>query len=50
MRADVFRRMSELLLEASDLDAGSLGVPDESRMRDLIRAVGNMMASDCEPS
>lgn len=42
-------------LEASDLDldldldAGTLGVLDELRMRDLIRAVGNMMGSDCEP-
>jgi mRNA-degrading endonuclease toxin of MazEF toxin-antitoxin module len=32
-----------------DLDAGTLGVLDESRMRDLVRAVGNMMGSDCEP-
>ena len=32
-----------------DLDAGVLGVLDERRLRDLIRAVGNMMASDCEP-
>ncbi len=38
-------------LEISDLDlgAGTLGVLDESRIRDLIRAVGNMMGSDCEP-
>jgi mRNA-degrading endonuclease toxin of MazEF toxin-antitoxin module len=32
-----------------DLNAGALGVLDESRMRDLIRAVGNMMGSACEP-
>lgn len=38
-------------LETSDLDldAGTLGVLDELRMRNLIRAVGNMMGSDCEP-
>lgn len=38
-------------LESSDLDmdAGALGVLDEPRMRDLVRAVGNMMGSDCEP-
>lgn len=33
-----------------DLDAGVIGVLDESRMRDLVRAVGNMMGSDCEPT
>ena len=32
-----------------DLDAGVVGVLDATRMRDLIRAVGNMMGSDCEP-
>ncbi len=32
-----------------DIDAGILGVLDDVRMRDLIRAVGNMMGSDCEP-
>lgn len=32
-----------------DLDAGPLGILDEARMRDLIRAIGNMMGSDCEP-
>jgi mRNA-degrading endonuclease toxin of MazEF toxin-antitoxin module len=32
-----------------DLDAGVLGVLDDVRMRDLIRAIGNMMGSDCEP-
>jgi len=32
-----------------DLDAGVLGVLDALRMRELVRAVGNMMASDCEP-
>jgi mRNA-degrading endonuclease toxin of MazEF toxin-antitoxin module len=32
-----------------DVDAGVLGVLDASRLRELIRAVGNMMGSDCEP-
>jgi mRNA-degrading endonuclease toxin of MazEF toxin-antitoxin module len=38
-------------LEVSELDpdVGVLGVLDESQMRDRIRAVGNMMGSDCEP-
>jgi mRNA-degrading endonuclease toxin of MazEF toxin-antitoxin module len=33
-----------------DLDSGVIGVLDEVRMRDLIRAVGDMMGSDCEPA
>jgi mRNA-degrading endonuclease toxin of MazEF toxin-antitoxin module len=39
-------------LAVSDLDpdAGVLGVLDESRMHDLIRAVGDMMGTDCEPA
>jgi mRNA-degrading endonuclease toxin of MazEF toxin-antitoxin module len=32
-----------------DLDRGTLGRLDEPRFRDLVRAVGNMMGSDCEP-
>ena len=38
-------------IEVADLDpnAGVLGVLDEARLRDLIRAVGDMMGSDCEP-
>ena len=32
-----------------DIDAGVLGVLDALRMRELIRAVGHMMGSDCEP-
>jgi mRNA-degrading endonuclease toxin of MazEF toxin-antitoxin module len=32
-----------------DLNTGVVGVLDEERMRDLVRAVGNMMGSDCEP-
>lgn len=34
---------------ALDLATGALGVLDEARIRDLVRAVGNMMGSDCEP-
>ena len=32
-----------------DLERGTLGELDEQRLRDLVRAVGNMMGSDCEP-
>ena len=33
-----------------DLEAGVVGALDELRLRELIRAVGNMMGSDCEPA
>jgi mRNA-degrading endonuclease toxin of MazEF toxin-antitoxin module len=32
-----------------DFDSGAVGTLDEVRLRDLIKAVGNMMGSDCEP-
>jgi mRNA-degrading endonuclease toxin of MazEF toxin-antitoxin module len=32
-----------------DLDAGAIGTLDELRLRDVIKAVGNMMSSECEP-
>jgi len=32
-----------------DMDRGLLGVLDEVRMRALIKAIGNVIASDCEP-
>ena len=32
-----------------DTDVGPIGALDAARMRDLIRAIGNMMDSDCEP-
>ena len=32
-----------------DLDAGPIGVLDDLRMRDLIKAIGNMLGSDSEP-
>jgi mRNA-degrading endonuclease toxin of MazEF toxin-antitoxin module len=32
-----------------DLDSGAIGVLDELRMRELIKAIGHMLASDCEP-
>ncbi len=38
-----------LSLPELDMDTGILGVLDEVRMRDLIKAVGSMMGSDCEP-
>jgi len=39
-------------LPISDIDRGHgvIGVLDESRLRDVIRAIGNVMDSDCEPS
>jgi mRNA-degrading endonuclease toxin of MazEF toxin-antitoxin module len=33
-----------------DLDHGVVGHLDEIRMRDLIRAIGNMLGSECEPA
>jgi mRNA-degrading endonuclease toxin of MazEF toxin-antitoxin module len=38
-------------LAISDLDlvSGPIGVLDEARMRELIKAIGHMLASDCEP-
>jgi hypothetical protein len=32
-----------------DLDSGVLGSLDEVRLRDLIKAIGYVPASDCEP-
>jgi mRNA-degrading endonuclease toxin of MazEF toxin-antitoxin module len=32
-----------------DLDSGAIGVLDEVRMRELIKAIGDLLASDCEP-
>jgi mRNA-degrading endonuclease toxin of MazEF toxin-antitoxin module len=32
-----------------DLDSGAIGVLDEARMRELIKANGDMLATDCEP-
>ena len=33
-----------------DLDSGAIGVLDELRMLGLIKAIGHMLASDCEPA
>ncbi|MGA7496007.1 MAG: type II toxin-antitoxin system PemK/MazF family toxin [Isosphaeraceae bacterium] len=33
-----------------DLDQGILGILDEERTRALIKAIGHVIASDCEPS
>ena len=38
-----------LAISDLDIDAGVLGVLDATRMRDMIRSVGNIMGSDCEP-
>ena len=40
---------SYLAVSDLDLDAGIMGSLDESKFRELIRAVGNMMGSECEP-
>jgi mRNA-degrading endonuclease toxin of MazEF toxin-antitoxin module len=33
-----------------DLDQGAVGVLDAARMRELIKAIGNVISSDCEPN
>lgn len=42
--------ISELAAADLDLDSGAIGVLDEARLRALIKAIGNMLASDCEPA
>ena len=37
-------------LTAIDATSGSIGVLDEMRMRDVIRAIGHVIESDCEPN
>lgn len=32
-----------------DLAAGPIGVLDESAMRDVVKAIGHVIESDCEP-
>ena len=32
------------------LDRGPLGILDETALRDVIRAIGNMLDADCEPT
>jgi mRNA-degrading endonuclease toxin of MazEF toxin-antitoxin module len=32
-----------------DLAGGPVGTLDDMRMRDLVRAIGNVISSDCEP-
>jgi mRNA-degrading endonuclease toxin of MazEF toxin-antitoxin module len=39
-----------LAVADTDHDIGVIGVLDDMRMRDMIKAVGNMMGSDCEPA
>ena len=41
--------MSYIAVVDLDLDQGPLGVLDEVRMRALIKAIGHVIASDCEP-
>jgi mRNA-degrading endonuclease toxin of MazEF toxin-antitoxin module len=38
-----------ILAARLDVQTGPIGMLDEVRMRDLIKAVGDMMGSDCEP-
>ena len=41
-----------LSIEKSDIDlaSGPIGVLDEMAMREVIKAIGYVMASDCEPA
>jgi mRNA-degrading endonuclease toxin of MazEF toxin-antitoxin module len=41
--------ISPILLTDLDLARGPMGVLDEVTMRDVIRAIGHVIASDCEP-
>jgi len=38
-------------LDKTDIDtsSGSIGVLDEARMREIIRAIGHVLEADCEP-
>lgn len=38
------------LLDKDDIDAQILGVLDPTRMREVIRAIGIVLDSDCEPN
>lgn len=38
-----------ILTTRLDVSSGPIGMLDEVRMRDLIKAVGDVMGSDCEP-
>jgi hypothetical protein len=33
-----------------DVDSAAICILDEARMRELIKAIGHMLASDCEPA
>ena len=41
--------LTYLAITDLDRDSGVLGFLDDSKYRELIRAIGNMMGSDCEP-
>jgi mRNA-degrading endonuclease toxin of MazEF toxin-antitoxin module len=41
--------ISSIAIADLDLDQGTLGVLDELRMRAPIKAIGNVIVSDCEP-
>jgi hypothetical protein len=42
--------LTYLSISDIDLDSGVVGVLDELKHRELIRAIGNMMDSECEPT
>jgi mRNA-degrading endonuclease toxin of MazEF toxin-antitoxin module len=42
--------MSYIAVVDLDLDQGALGALDAARMRALIKAIGHVIASDCEPA
>lgn len=39
-----------LFVEKSRLDADPIGQLDEAALREVIRAIGNVLDADCEPS
>jgi mRNA-degrading endonuclease toxin of MazEF toxin-antitoxin module len=41
--------ISYIAISDLHLDDGVIGTLDEPRMRDVIKAIGNVIASDCEP-
>jgi len=42
-------QLSAILLDYIDVEQGPIGRLDGMKMRDLIRAIGHVIDSDCEP-
>ena len=42
-------QITALLTEYLNIDSGPIATLDGTRMRDVIRAIGNAIGSDCEP-